>query len=74
MAWQGRVGPSKVTLTGDVVDYNADSRITNVAWYQRTETFLPSRVPQLQTNRSVVEIHRLGQEINTNGGLQARHT
>lgn len=53
----------------DVVDNHGNARIANVRRYQGPKALLSCRVPQLKTDRSVFEVHCLGEEVNANGGL-----
>lgn len=54
---------------GDVIDDNSDRGIPNVAWYEAPETLLAGGVPQLKANRPVLQVHGLGEEIDTDRGL-----
>ena len=56
-------------LTGDVVDDDGDSGVPDVTGNEGAKSFLSRRVPQLQTHRPVLQIHRLGQEVDPYCGL-----
>ncbi len=55
--------------TGDVVDDDGDGRVADVRGDEGAEPLLAGRVPQLQADGAVVEVHGLREEVNANGGL-----
>ena len=54
---------------GDVIDDDGDGRVSNVGRDETPEPLLTGRVPQLQPDRSVLQVHRLGEEVDADGGL-----
>ena len=55
---------SKGQRTGDVVDDDGDARVADVRRDQTAEAFLAGRVPQLESDGAVLEVHGLGQEVD----------
>ena len=57
---------------GDVIDDDGDGRVSNVGRDETPEPLLTGRVPQLQPDRSVLQVHRLGEEVDADGVDVAR--
>eukprot|EP00740_Mantoniella_antarctica_P012457 CAMPEP_0181373696 /NCGR_PEP_ID=MMETSP1106-20121128/15543_1 /TAXON_ID=81844 /ORGANISM="Mantoniella antarctica, Strain SL-175" /LENGTH=277 /DNA_ID=CAMNT_0023491465 /DNA_START=906 /DNA_END=1742 /DNA_ORIENTATION=- len=54
-----------------VIHHHRHRAVADVRWDQRAEALLPGRVPQLQPHRAVLQVHRLGQEVDADSGLVA---
>ena len=50
--------------TGDVVDDDGDARVADVRRDQTAEPLLAGRVPQLESDGAVLEVHGLGQKVD----------
>lgn len=69
----------KRRLAGDVVYDDGHGRVADVTRneasepprrkLEATQSLLARRIPQLESNRSLLEGHRFGQEIDSDGGL-----
>lgn len=55
---EGRKGPA-LCCTGNVEDDDGTGCISEVAWNQRSKSFLSSRVPELESNVSVINVQGL---------------
>ena len=60
----------KGVCVGDVVDDDGDRRISDVGRNERPEALLAGCVPQLKADGPVLQVHRLGQEVDADGRLK----
>ena len=54
---------------GDVVDDDGDGRVADVGWNEGPKSFLSGSIPQLKSHGPVLQVHRLGEEVDADGGL-----
>lgn len=59
--------------TCNIIHNHGNSRISDVGWNEWSKPFLSSCVPQLKPYRTILEIHCLGQKVNTNCGLSMKN-
>lgn len=65
---------TEIKLTGNIVNDNSDSGVPDVWRYEGAEPLLTSGVPELQSHRTVFQVHRLRQEVDTDCCLWKIHT
>lgn len=54
---------------GDVVDHDSHGAVPDVGRNEGSEPLLSGCVPQLKADSSILEVHRLGKEVDTDGRL-----
>ena len=55
---------------GDVVDDDGHGAVADVRGDEGAEALLSRRVPQLEADGAVLKVHRLGQEVDADRGLE----
>lgn len=56
-------------LRGDVVDDDGDGGVADIGGDEGAEAFLARRVPELEADGAVFEVHGFGEEVDADGGL-----
>ncbi len=54
---------------GDVVDDDGHGGVADVGWNEGPKSFLSGSIPQLKSHGPVLKVHRLGEEVDADGGL-----